>query len=757
MRKQSTIEEIDLKKFLRAIYRRKLAIVIVFLVILVPLVILNENIQPTYSSSTTIIIEQVEAVTPLSLFKLPHPMLKEAFVSNIIEEIKSLSVAMEVIEELPDKILASLQSSNGDEKSKAKLGTLIQKSLDVEPIGKSDILEISAEASDPVVASQIANTTAGVYINRQIKIRRNSVSGIRDFLEDQLQVYKERLQNAETDLASFKESNEITVLDKQAEELLSRYTSAEVVHNNNKTDREAKERRLSYLKEKIAEQRVDLVPSLVNIDSPRTQKLKERLVEIELDFMELQLQNYSADHPRMMELQTQIDQTKQNLMSEAMELAKGDSFIDSYSQLRKYLEESLTLQIEIESIKAKEKVISKTLGAYNQSLKSIPAKELQLARLIRGKSVNEQTFMMLMQKREEARLTEAEQTTNLRIIDVAEVPEKPVSPKKILNILVGLILASMTSLGIVLLGETLKEVVETAEDIKESTNLNVLATIPKFSLKQNNIGINDNGKPAIFSLNKEILKSNPKKARRQMMINELMDGTPDAESYHILRSQVQLALKDEKVGSILVTSAGPQEGKSTTAMNLAVSLANQGVKTLLIDMDLRRPVVHEVFETSLEPGLADFLFSFEKDRKSDKNEDSSSNDLLVDVDLDVILEVVHTTSIPNLFVLSAGSGKNNRAQLISSFQLKKVLNTLKNFFNSIIIDGPPLLIVSETATVSSLSDGVILVVECERTNLKALKDSKNLLENVNSKIIGTVLNNVNFNKIYKKNKYYYYY
>jgi tyrosine-protein kinase Etk/Wzc len=773
---QNQKDGLDAGLIFRKIWRKKHVVFLTVISVIIPALVFNYVADPKYTASSTIILEQIDDLPSITQSRRIDYMLREVYIANRMEELKSRSVAKAVVENLPQhiiqKLATELDSTEADFNQNDALVALVygqppkkKGRVKVKRIRKSDVVKISFWAKDSEVAFFVVNTFATQYVERHFQIRSESASGIRSFLEQQLEIYRQKLSLSEVALRSFKENNDITVLDKQAEELLSRYTEAEVLYNTTKAESGAKERRLSYLDQKISEERAELVPSLTNISSPWSLKLKSKLVELELQYTELQLQNYSPDHPLMVQMRDKINQTKENLTSEAMKLAQGEGLLDAFSHVRNYLEESLRLQIELEAIKKKELVIENILTGYDSLLKDFPAKEIQLARLKRERNVSEQTYLMLNQKREEARLLEAERKPSIRIIDEAQIPPSPSWPRKKLNLALAFLLGCFLGFGFIFFSEYLQGTVESTEDIEAATGWSVVATIPKFrslrkSLEKSKEGtlvksVNDNGNG--WEENHNINSIAPP------------SGSPEAEAFRILARNIQLLAQRENTGLILITSAGPQEGKSTAAINLAVTLANMGQNTLLVDMDFRRPIIHKVFDISVQPGAADLLLHLQSfDGKLAKKQQmtrTASNakptkrpkNSRISASLEDIFDTVQSTTIQNLHIIPSGSTDKNRYVESSPNHISVAFDLFRRFFDTVIIDGPPILMVSEASLMSSLADGVVYVMEYGSTTKRGMIKSHKILSIARANVIGCVLNKMNLTRMYGKKEHYYYY
>jgi len=211
---------------------------------------------------------------------------------------------------------------------------------------------------------------------------------------------------------------------------------------------------------------------------------------------------------------------------------------------------------------------------------------------------------------------------------------------------------------------------------------------------------------------------------------------PSIEAYRSLSTNVRYANLDKPVKSILVTSSVPSEGKTITATNLAIVLAQSGLKTLLVDGDLRRPNDHRIFLESRDPGLADYIVSENGNPYSDFN------------------DVIRSTKIENLYLMTCGSHISNPGAVFPTEKMRNLINDLEKQYDMVIVDSPPLASAADALNLSIEVDGVLLVIYSGQTKRKVVIQAKESLENVNANVIGAVLNNVDLNKQYG---YYYYY
>ena len=812
--KSNQQEPFELKKMLRMIHRRKWLILGCLIGALSPIIGYNHFSIPIYMANTTIVFEEQQgAAASINPFRVS---LNQSFIINQIEEIKSLSLLEEVVKALPLSIINSFQlpkEPNPAFNNEEYIAKQIQKRISVSSIPNSEIIKIEVEANSPIAAKVIANTIADVLKKRNLQVRREETINVREIIEEQLETFKGQLDSAEISLKNFKEQSKVTAIEREAEEIFRRITEAEVVYNQTKTNLDATTKRLSFIQSKLAKERKDLVPTITDITSPWAQMLKQQLVELEVQYTNLKVQNYSDDHPKMLKLKEQIEQTKNNLKHESLKIAAGENIVDPISQIQRYMEESIALEIEIHTYRAQERTLQKVINDYRKNLNTLPNKELRLAQLLRKKEVNEKIYMMLLEKREDAKIAEAEKVGNIRIIDPAKINNVPIKPRKVLNLMIAIILGSTIGIGIALLLESLDDSVKTVEEAEQIIGLNVLGTIPKIRSSIKNIEDSEkrNGKKSSEIISELITMHNPK--------------SPESEAFRSLRTNLQFSGIDTPLKTILFTSSEPSEGKSLIIANLSITAAQMGLKTLLIDLDLRKPVLHTLFQTNKGPGLIDIIFAKENMKHKTNystplsDQENILNDLdIVDIiiskrivtsetshlvpmcnqeqisdDLDTtdsnqcdgaktnperteqhinskdshmynraaflesaIKNTISSTNIANLDLLTCGTIPPNPSEILASKAVKNLFIILKNQYDAIFIDTPPINVVTDAGILSSIVDGSILVVKAGTSSQKDIQRAKGLLQRAQSKIIGIVLNYVVAQDGYSNYHYYYF-
>ena len=379
----------------------------------------------------------------------------------------------------------------------------------------------------------------------------------------------------------------------------------------------------------------------------------------------------------------------------------------SPQELKQLTQEVFQAQVQYEGAKSQYSQLSGVIASYDSKFNQLPQQTLELARLQRKKMAYEKMFITLEEKYQEALINEQSTPGNVLILSDARTPGAPAKPNRPLLAIMGLFLGFGAAFGYIFLKDYFDKTVKTPDDI-ERENTNVLAWIPKFERK--------------------IDKS---KKNAEIFVGGSQE-TAAGESYRSLRTRIQFSKITDGAKSILITSSAPQEGKTTVSSNLAASFAQSNKKTILLDCDLRIPRVNEVFGGQKSPGFTNYLFkqaSFE--------------------------DIVRKTDFENLFYIAAGTIPTNPSEILGSAQMKDFIEKLKNEFDIVVIDSPPVMTITDAEILSHIVDMTILVVFAERTEVDWLVESANQLTSHGQKsFIGTVLNNFDYNSGYRSyNKY----
>jgi non-specific protein-tyrosine kinase len=333
----------------------------------------------------------------------------------------------------------------------------------------------------------------------------------------------------------------------------------------------------------------------------------------------------------------------------------------------------------------------------------------ELARLEDNLAQYRDSYAALLASYEQIRVTEASTLSNVIVVEPAEVPDKTVSPRTLLNTLLAAVVGAMLAVGVVFLVEYLDDTVKSDDDVQRELALPTLGSIARID---------------------------PIREPTDHLVASRHPRSPISEAYRILRSNIRFARVANPLFTLLVSSAGPKDGKTTTAANLAIVMAQAGKKVILVDSDLRRPAMHAFFDVENGVGLTD---------------------LLVEKDLG-LEEVLRSTQEDGLRVLTSGRPSPNPAELLGSDLMRQLLDALRKNAEVVVLDSPPILAVADATILGSMADGAVMVVEAGRTRSDACRRAKEALENSGVKVLGVVLNRLSRGRgSYGYHYYNYYY
>jgi len=358
-----------------------------------------------------------------------------------------------------------------------------------------------------------------------------------------------------------------------------------------------------------------------------------------------------------------------------------------------------TYQNQLNTLSSQETDLNTELGRYEGGLKALPEAERDLAKLTRVTKVNADIYTFMLQKHEEARIARASTISNISIVDPAITPEGPIKPNKRKNLLLGLLVGCMLGVGLAFFQEYLDDTIKDVEGAKRELKWPLLAMIPCIDSGEEKEGSEkiDQRKAAL------IAHSDPK--------------STISEAFRALRTGLHFSAVSKKKQVLLITSTFPGEGKSTVSSNLACILAQTGASTIVIDCDLRRSTLHEKFGLTKEPGLTNLL----------------AGDLTLE-------QVIKPTPIPNLHFISAGVTPPNPAELLGSREMADLVAELRSRYDTVLIDAPPVLAVTDAPLLTAVCDLVMVVLEAGRVPVKAARQMRETLLSVNAPVAGMIIN-----------------
>jgi tyrosine-protein kinase Etk/Wzc len=709
---------------------------------------------PVYQSKATIVVNE----NPNSSFIMDFTGTRsQNNILNEIQKIKSRSVAKEVIKDLWSSKRRNnlflfgtrksyLKGHNYKKKIKSIVSFGLWKTEEKKPIqyyenysetigekfcGKiikntqvsfrknTNLIEILYNSYNPHESTIIVNKIANVYKELEKKWSNDDAINTVQLLEKLVIEQEQKLYNSEEIIKEYKLQNTIydpsgnvaSISDKLNEIINS-------LHNFNA------ELNINIEKKKnislhLTKSEKDLAKQLFNDINKQVEILRLEISSLESEIIKYVTQ-YGKEHDLVKELNEKLITLKENLNSNVQKLIdKGYLSIDPLKDRQEKITELLILESEIIGQKLKINEFNKLKTIYDKKLTKLPDKQLEFSRLLRDVEIYNLNYTFIRQKLEEARISLASTSGKVQILDLARINRDPISPNHQRDLLLGFLLSTLFAIGFVITIEILDNTIKSPIDI-DKHKLTILGLIPSIEENKKNIGKNF-----------EKLRS-PNKIHRRLITKE-NPRSPISEAYRSLRTNVMFTNIDNNIKSILVSSAGPGEWKTTTVANMAITYANLGKKTLLIDTDLRRPVVHKVLNLDKEPGITNYLSG----------------------DLDNFKSIIKETEIKNLFAVTSGIIPPNPSELLGSNKMNVLIDNLEKDWDIILFDSPPLVAVTDATMVSKAIDKIIIVVKVGHTDKKAFEHTIQSLKNVNAPIGGIVLNAITQNNSY--GNYYYYY
>ena len=383
--------------------------------------------------------------------------------------------------------------------------------------------------------------------------------------------------------------------------------------------------------------------------------------------------------------------------------------------------------------------VKEQIRAIKEQLKNLPKKELLFDRHSRKLKTSEKLSAMLEERYEEARITEAAKTKDVKIVNPAVEPTTPVGPHKGGNLFVSGLIGIILGLVVAMVAESMDTSIGTIEDVEQYLKLPVLGVIPHikfrdeaFSLWKKSSSVDDKGSYEFI----------------QRLIMQHQSSSLIAEAYKTLQASIKFNGLDKVGNSFVFTSVGSQEGKTITITNCALSFAQMGKRVLVVDADLRRPEIHKIFGIERENGLTDLILGTLK------------LDEAIKTVLDILLgqvkakEILRTKGMENLSIITSGHLPSNPPGLLNSPEMSSLIEKFKDKFDVVLFDCPPVLPVVDAVVLASKVEGVILVYQVGKVARGVLKRTKVQLENANAKPIGVVLNNIKASEMELVSPYY---
>ncbi|MDA1274334.1 MAG: polysaccharide biosynthesis tyrosine autokinase [Verrucomicrobia bacterium] len=669
-------ESINLRHYWHVVLERRWLIITAFVSVFVLSLMYLFKATPIFEATTQIKINP-EADNILRIEGFSVARQEQDYLQTQYKTLTSRSLLGTVVNQL------KLEQDERYAQSIDRVSSLAR-DIQIAPIRLSRLVDVKVEHPDPERAAAIANSLATNFIQQNLDEKMHAAMDVVDRLGEEAETQKGKLEEVEKKLQAYSKSNEVVSFEGSENIILQALTQYTTEHARAQS---------AAVSARSAVQEVELflnagvskfsVPQVAN--SPHIQELQKALGIAEAEFAELK-KRYRHLHPEYIRAEEKVLSFSNSIN------ARADILIAALRNSAQMAEAEVgKLQEQLEEQKAKQMWLKDLLVDYNI--------------LKREAEQNGILYQAILAKMKETDLTGRNKINNIVVVDAAEVPLNPVKPRKLLTIFLGMVGGLGVALGLAFFVNYLDDSIKSQDDVETYLRLPFLGYIP--NIKAANVSERD----------------------LQAHMHPQSNG---AEGFRTVRATISLTHNSEKLRMLAVTSTIPSEGKSLVASNLAIVTAQTGLKTILVDGDLRRPSVHKAFQLHSPVGLSSFLMAEEED----------------------LSKIVHKSVVPNLDVVCCGSVPSTPSELIGSKRMSDFLQLLKERYDRIIVDCPPISAVSDPLIIAAMTDGVVFVTKFNKIRREHARKSVQRVQNAGIHIIGNVLNDIDFEG---KDSYYYSY
>ncbi len=706
-------DELNLRELWQVVVKRRWTIIIFALIVVTAVVTATFLMTPIYRANLTLQIdrEDIKIVKTGEVAPEETGWNSQEYYQTQYELLKSRSLALRVVNQLgladlpppPPSPLAEFKAwltgwlpkaseaknpgkplSESDRIEGAVSGFL--GGLTVEPVRNSRLAKLYYDSPDPQRAATILNTLVKNYINMSMERRFDASTYARNFLQERLQQVKAKLEDSERQLVGFARQEQIiSIDDKQS-------TVSQTLAATNAGLAEAEKKRI------VAEANYRQVMGARGqglsqiLDSKIIQTLKETKAKLEAQYQE-NLGIYKPAYPTMVQLRSQISQVDALINQEINNIRAA-------------------VTASYEAARSEESLLRGRLEQLKQDVLSLQDRSIQLNILRREVDTNRQLYDGLLQRFKEVGVAAGIGTNNISVVDEAKVPGWPYKPNLRMNALLALVLGLLGGVGLAFLFEHLDDTFRRPEELEKLLGLPVLGVIPKTRQER------DDGRPIAL-----VGHDDPRSAF--------------AEAYRSVRTALQFSTASGVPRLLTVTSAMSGEGKTTTALSLAIQFAQAGKRTLLIEADLRKPSLHRALNLDNQVGLTNYL--------------AGGGAQPVDI--------AKPTHVSNLFVVPSGPLPPNPAELLSSARMVELLGLAAGKFDQVVVDSPPLLGLADALIIGNLCEGTLLTVEMGSTPRGYAQGALKRLRGARVHVLGAILTKLEARAGaygYYRSYYYYY-
>lgn len=690
----------------------------------------TSTLLPVYEATAMVLINprSGQAANPFGDAMELGPSSK---VANELAILKTLSLSEAVAKHLLEKpnvgeagkdLLSVVQvhDTRGPTGQLASLPTVaarVRSAMEFIPQRESDVVRIVGFSNYAEDAAALANAYAEAYQEQTTLQSRSRTRSAREFLENRLAEQRDSLDKAEKEMRAFMENAGVVSLDQESQQVTTEIAQLEATRNAIDLDIQTAQNKLVSLQNALPAQEAQALASVGQASDAYIKELQQRVGQLEAqrDIVVAQndpaVLNQPGNRKKIKDLDDQIASLRARLNERSSEFIKlflaGEGVgpqNDALAYLGGLKQQMLETKFQLETLAARRNALDNTLSQYDARFRQIPRKSIEFARRERDRLSAERLYSLVDERFNQATITEKSEFGYVDLIDRAVVPTRPVSPNWRRNLLLGALIGLAFGVALVAFGNAVDVRTRTPEQMRRRglTSLAEVAPMDREIKESRKIG----------RIPKEVRRLDPSV---WLVFDPL---SMNAEAYRRLRTTLLRMQMASPVKVVLVTSASPSEGKTTTACNLALTLAETNKRVVLLDADIRKPRIHTILGVSNKPGLTDLVAG----RAS-------------------VDQVVQARVVENLDFISSGTTIAKPSQIFSSDEMITLLEVVKARYDFMIIDAPPALVVNDAAVLAGMVDGFLLVVSSGRTRLAAAEKAVGVIRAAKGRLLGLVMNN----------------
>jgi len=682
--------EVDIRDYIRIIRRRFWIILGVCGISIILALLYVIYSPPLYTSDSTILVKKVETLFGGGYYSSPT----EEELTNHIYLLKSDPVLRETALSFTEEELQKMEFESNN-KAFGRIGRNIGNGqIEIGTEGESRIIKIKVTENNPYRSLLIANRLAHTYRDFDIEMKREDVHSTTSYIGTQVEMVKEHLEDAEQKLKIFKEQHGVLGVSAEVSGFIQQMAEIEKEYRKALVEVEVLEKQVSTVESRLSNREKMLLKEASETSYEILLDLKGQLTRLENQRADLLIQGYLPTDQKIVRVEQTVNSIKNKMDEVIRDLLEEKDIMNPLVEIKDLLQKSLYLTVDRIIAETRKEAFYDVLSYYREKLKEIPERDLMFARLSREKITNEKIYMMLLEKREQLRITEVSERGDIFILDLANMPKEPNILSKIKKGILFIVLGVLLGLGVGFIVDYIDSAIRDEGEITRLSELPVLASIPMI----------DGAKKETFVLTDDNLSSDT------------------AEAFRRLRTNIKLSRADGLPSSLLVTGPDKGSGKSIVAINLALSFASVGEKVLLVDTDLRRASIGPYLGISNVNGLTDLLIEKEKDADIFK--------------------------FNGVDVISSGALPPNPSELLDSVKMRELLKKWEKDYDLVILDSPPLLAVSDSSILASEVDETLIVVSYGETSRGMISQTGDLMRRLSIKSLGFVMNKVHLGREY---------